>query len=120
MSRRALMALSAISFAACTSGGYEPHLAEGDAKRGQQAIAKLECGVCHVIPGVPGARGHVGPPLAAYRRHVYVAGKHPNVPEVLIQFVRNAPSLAPDTAMPPIDMSDVEARDIVAYLYSLE
>jgi hypothetical protein len=42
------------------------------------------------------------------------------VPEVLVRFVRDAPSLAPDTAMPAIDMTDQQASDIAAYLYTLE
>ena len=118
---RSLLCMSAALLIACVQrGGYEPHVPDGDAERGRRAMAELECGACHVIPGVPGARGHVGPTLAEYRRNVYVAGKHPNVPEVLIRFVRDAPSLAPDTAMPEIAMTDAQARDIAAYLYSLE
>ncbi len=104
----------------CSSGGYEPEVHDGDAARGRLAIADLECGACHVIPGIPGAWGHVGPPLADYAHNVYIAGKYPNVPEVLVRFVRDAPSLAPDTAMPAIEMSDAQARDIAAYLYSLK
>jgi cytochrome c len=106
---------------ACTHRvGYAPEVRGGDAERGRQTIAALECGACHAIPGVPGAWGHVGPPLAEYGANVYIAGKHPNVPDVLVRFVRDAPSLAPDTAMPAIEMSEAQARDIAAYLYSLE
>ncbi|NLG76199.1 MAG: c-type cytochrome [Xanthomonadaceae bacterium] len=118
---RALSSVVAFAFVACAhEGGYEPVVSGGDAKRGRQAIAELECGACHQIPGVPGAWGRVGPPLAEYRHNVYIAGKHPNVPDVLVRFVRDAPSLAPDTAMPAIEMSDTQARDVAAYLYSLE
>ena len=108
-------------FSACTSHeGYEPEVRGGDAERGRRALATLECGACHVIPGVPGAHSRVGPPLVEFSRNVYIAGKHPNVPEVLLQFVRDAPSLAPDTAMPAIEMTDQQALDIAAYLYSLK
>lgn len=100
--------------------GYEPSVANANPKAGQEAIAALECGACHVIPGVPGAWGHVGPALKGYKQNVYVAGRYPNTPEVLIRFVRDAPSMSPDTAMPAIEMTDVQARDIVAYLYSLQ
>jgi cytochrome c1 len=119
--RRAASSIVCLTLAACThDGGYEPQVAGGDAERGRAALAALECGACHVIPGVPGAHSHVGPPLAEFRRNVYIAGKQPNVPEVLVRFVRDAPALAPDTAMPAIDMSDQQARDIAAYLYTLE
>ena len=98
--------------------GYEPEIANADPERGRIALAELECGVCHVIPGIPGAYGQVGPPLREYARNVCVAGKYPNAPEVLIEFIRNPPLLAPETAMPAVPMSDAQARDIAAYLYS--
>jgi cytochrome c len=120
MKHRAVILLSCPVIAACTGqGGYEPRVENGDTERGRIALAELECGVCHAIPEIPGARGNVGPPLREFSRNVYIAGKYPNVPDVLIQFVRDAPSLAPETAMPAIGMSDAQARDIAAYLYSL-
>lgn len=121
MVRRAASSIVSLALAACTHHeGYQPKVVGGDAERGRDALALLECGACHVIPGIPGAHSHVGPPLAEFRRNVYIAGKHPNMPEVLVRFVRDAPSLAPDTAMPAIDMTDQQARDIAAYLYTLE
>lgn len=120
MIARSLSTICASVVLGCSYGAYEPRVPDGDAERGRRALAELECGACHVIPGVPGAWGHVGPTLAEYPRNVYIAGKHPNVPEVLVQFVRDAPSLAPDTAMPAIEMTETQARDIAAYLYSLK
>jgi len=64
--------------------------------------------------------GYVGPTLEAYGRSVYLAGKFPNTPDLLARWVRDAPSLAPHTAMPAIAMSEQDAHDIAAYLYSLE
>lgn len=120
IARSLLLVVAALHLGCTHEGGYEPKVPDGNAERGRRAIAALECGACHEIPGVPGAWGHVGPPLAAYSGNVYIAGKHPNRPEVLIRFVRDAPSLAPDTAMPAIAMSEAQARDIAAYLYSLK
>lgn len=118
---RILAVTSCVSFAACMRhGGYEPRVEGGDPERGRAAIAELECGACHRIPGVPGAWGQVGPPLDEYSRYVYVAGQAPNVPDVLVRFVRDAPSIAPDTAMPAIEMTEAQAHDIAAYLYSLK
>jgi hypothetical protein len=76
--------------------------------------------VCHIIPGVRGARGRVGPPLDAYSRRVYVAGKFPNTPQVLVRWIQDAPSLAPRTAMPAIAMPEAQARNMAAYLYTLD
>jgi cytochrome c len=92
----------------------------GDVERGRAALKRYECGVCHVIPDVPGARGQVGPPLSSFARHVYIAGKFPNAPEVLVRWIPDAPSMAPDTGMPAIAMSERDARDMAAYLYSLK
>jgi mono/diheme cytochrome c family protein len=99
--------------------GYEPGVANANPEAGKEIIAALECGACHVIPGVRGAWGRVGPPLADFKKNVYVAGRYPNTPEVLIRFVRDAPAMSPNTAMPAIEMTETQARDIAAYLYSL-
>ena len=84
---------------------------------GAPPLIALECGACHRIPGIPGARGTVGPPLDDYRKRVYIAGRNPNVPDHLVAWIRDAPSLDPGTAMPDLDVSEAEARDIAAYLY---
>ena len=91
----------------------------GDAERGRAALARHECGVCHVIPGVRGVQSHVGPPLDHFRHRVYVAGKFPNTPEVLVRWLVDPPSMAPQTAMPATGVTEAEARDMAAYLYGL-
>ena len=107
-----------IVLGACAQAGRDaPVVARGDAERGRAALIALECGACHRIPGIPGARGTVGPLLDGYREQVYVAGRSPNEPDALVAWIRNAPSLDPGTAMPDLDVSEAEARDIAAYLY---
>jgi hypothetical protein len=39
---------------------------------------------------------------------------------MLAAFVRNAPALAPGSAMPAMPLSETEARDVAAYLYALD
>jgi len=92
----------------------------GNADRGEAMLAQYQCGVCHVIPGVAGARGQVGPSLEAFRHRVYLAGRLPNDPETLLRFIQDPPAMIPDTAMPDIDVSADHARDMAAYLYQLE
>jgi mono/diheme cytochrome c family protein len=91
----------------------------GDPARGRAAIERVGCGVCHVVPGVPGPDGLVGPPLAGLAGRVVLAGSLPNRPSMLADFVRNAPSLVPRTAMPEMPLDEQEARDVAAYLYSV-
>jgi cytochrome c len=113
------MCVAAVS--ACSGNvAYEPAIANGDAQQGLQVLKHYECNVCHVIPGVSGTRSYVGPPLDNYRHNVYVAGKFANTPDNLIAWIVNPPSLAPETAMPNVGVSTIEARDIAAYLYSLQ
>jgi cytochrome c len=87
---------------------------------GQLALERFECGACHVIPGVSGARGQVGPPLNNYGQRVYIAGKLPRDEALLARWIADAPSLSPGTAMPKIEMTQDDARAMAAYLYSLK
>lgn len=91
----------------------------GDPDKGRRIVADIGCGACHVIPGVPGARGVVGPSLKGFGQRKYISGVFPNEPSVLTRWVRNAPSLAPDTAMPALPMTREQARHVTAYLYTL-
>jgi cytochrome c len=99
---------------------YEPRVHAGDAQRGEAKLAQFECGACHVIPGIPGAVGRVGPTLAGYAQRSYLAGKFANEPETLVRFILDPPAMAPLTAMPAVPMSDQDARDMAAYLYELD
>ena len=98
--------------------GREEHV-PGDAGAGRAAIERHQCGACHEIPGVAGASGKVGPPLTAYRKRVYLAGKFPQDQESLARWIRDAPSMEPRTAMPATGLTEAEARDIAAYLLQL-
>lgn len=90
-----------------------------DPSSGRELIVRVGCTACHVIPGAAGVRGRVGPSLEAFAQRLYIAGTLPNAPSVLVQWVRNAPALVPQTAMPALPIGEKEARDIAAYLYSL-
>ena len=120
MTPRAVLSCTfAVGLAACAPApDFHPIVAGGDPGRGRAALERYECGVCHVIPGVRGARGYVGPSLADYRLRVYIAGKYPNLPDVLVRWIRDPPALAPESAMPDVGVSDEEARDMAAYLYA--
>lgn len=118
----ALMLSALLGAEGCGEGDvYEDKLlVEGDPGSGRVIIAEKDCGVCHTIPGVRGARGKVGPSLAGFAQRGYIAGELPNRPSLLVRWLPNAPELAPGTAMPAIPMTEREARDIAAYLYRLE
>jgi cytochrome c1 len=110
-----------LTAAACQNATvHQQPIAGADAGRGRQVIERVACGACHIIPGVSWPRGRVGPSLEGFAGQALVAGRFPNRPEIVAQWVRNAPSLAPQTGMPPIPMTEQEARDVAAYLYTLD
>jgi cytochrome c1 len=95
-------------------------LTGGDPHAGKAALAHKPCGRCHQIPGVAGARGKVGPPLTAFAGRVYIAGRLNNNPDNLVRWLLDPQSVDAETAMPPTGLSDRQARDIAAYLYTLQ
>lgn len=113
-----LLACAGVLLGACARPDRDtPTVAGGDARRGRAAVIAHECGACHRIPGIPGARGTVGPPLGGLRDRLYVAGQLPNVPERVVAWIVDAPAHDPGTAMPDLAVSEAEARDIAAFLY---
>jgi cytochrome c1 len=99
----------------------------GDPRAGLGKMTSTGCTACHVVPGTPGwrsemvrERSRIGPPLDAYLRRLYIAGVIPNTADNLIRWLKSPPSIDPRTAMPDVHLSDQDARDLAAYLYTLE
>jgi putative membrane protein len=94
-------------------------LTGGEPDRGRQVLRAYGCGACHTVPGVMGARGLVGPPLRGIGSRTFLAGQLPNTPENLKRWIRSPQSVAKGTAMPDLNVSEQDARDMAAYLYTL-
>jgi putative membrane protein len=88
------------------------------AQRGPALMQHYGCAACHTIAGVDNARGQVGPPLTQFGRRAYIAGVLVNTPDNLVKWLRSPQSVIPGNAMPDTDLTDQDARDIAAYLYS--
>jgi cytochrome c1 len=123
-----IKALGVLGILACCGisgcrGGQQtkdyPVAAGGNAARGKQLIRSYGCGSCHTIPGIYTARGMVGPPLLFFSRRTMIAGELPNSPDNLVQWIRNPKAVEPETAMPDLGLTDYEAHDVAAYLYTL-
>lgn len=91
----------------------------GDPRQGARIIAQVGCGACHEIPGVAGARGLVGPPLAGIGGRTTIAGVLPNTPEAMARWVHSPRAVLPGNAMPDMGLTPAQARDVAAYLESL-
>jgi len=103
------------------SGSAPQTVTGGVAEHGRSILEanRHGCAACHVIPGVAGARGLVGPPLNAMGLRSYIAGRLPNQPENLIHWITHPQSVDPQTAMPETGISEDEAKHVAAYLYTL-
>jgi cytochrome c2 len=91
----------------------------GDPSRGAVALRAYGCDSCHTIPGIVTANALVGPPLDAWADRRYIAGKLPNEPEYLIEWIRFPQAIEPGTIMPNLGVTEQDARDMGAYLYTL-
>jgi cytochrome c2 len=108
--------------AACARAPNVPDqvVANGNATRGRDAINRFGCGSCHDIPGIDGAHGMVGPPLDHWAQRRIIAGEVENTPDHLITWLTTPQAIEPGNAMPNMGITDGEARDMAAYLYSIK
>jgi cytochrome c2 len=91
----------------------------GDPSRGPALIHKYGCGACHTIEELPGVKGKVGPPLTGIGERVYLAGQLPNTPRNMMRWIQDPQTIERGTAMPDMGVTDQDARDLAAYLYTL-
>lgn len=65
-------------------------------------------------------QGHAGFLLLQFGRRGYVASLLPNTPNNIIHWLQGPQSVIPGVDMPTLNVSDQDARDIPAYLYTLK
>lgn len=96
-----------------------PPLTVGSPAHGAELIAEKGCGACHMIPGITGANGLVGPPLTLMGRRIFVAGLLRNTPQNLAAWVLEPQRFVPGNAMPSTGLTESEALDVAAYLETI-
>jgi cytochrome c len=111
--------LTAACVVMLATAACQPAPAGGDAQRGARLLAQYQCGACHVIPGIGGARGQLGPPLHGFGRRAYIAGHLPNGDDMLMRWIVDPRKLVPTTPMPSMGADEADARDMATYLLSL-
>jgi cytochrome c2 len=94
-------------------------VSQGDPLKAPEAIQQYGCGTCHQIPGITGANGTVGPKLDDLSRRSLLAGQIPNTPDNLMIWIQHPQQVRPGSDMPEMGVSENDARNIAAYLYSL-
>jgi cytochrome c oxidase subunit 2 len=90
------------------------------AARGREVFGRSACIACHMVGGLPSARGTLGPDLTHVGSRTTIAsGLFPNAAEYLRPWILNAPAMKPGALMTPQALSDEDLSAIVAYLQSL-
>ncbi len=117
----AMFGMQALVLSACVDKANLPRpMVQADAAEGLAIIEEVGCAACHAIPGVDWPKGRSAGSLAGFGARPMIAGRLPNQPDVLIRWLIDAPSLDPGTAMPPMPLTQDQARDVAAYLYTLD
>lgn len=91
----------------------------GDPGRGKELLREFGCRSCHIIPGVRGPGGDVGPALTRWAERQFISGRLVNMPAQLVAWILNPPAIDPGTAMPALNATVEQAQDMAAYLYTL-
>lgn len=92
------------------------HALPAAALDGAALMAQYQCGACHVIDGVPAARGTLGPTLVGLGRRSYIAGRVPRTRWALVRWIVAPASLVPGTPMPALGVTPAQAAAIAATL----
>ena len=112
---------STLGLAACIDKADLPRpVVQGDPSEGLAVIGEVGCASCHKIPGVAWPEGRSAGDLAGFGARPFIAGRLPNQPGTLTRWLIDAPSLDPGTAMPSMPLTEAQARDVAAYLYTLD
>jgi cytochrome c len=104
-----------VLLAACSKHEAVP----GDADRGRQLVAQYGCTSCHLIPGVKGPRGMVGPSLEHMAGRATIANKFPNNVPNMTKWLQNPQAMDPTNAMPNLGVTPDDSRDMTAFLHTL-
>lgn len=111
------VALAVAPAASCRRAEANP-VVGGDPSRGEQAFVAMGCASCHTVRGVRGPHGRVGPELTGIGAQSYIAGVLPNTPENMVRWIMDPQGVDEGTAMPNLHVTEQEARDLAAYLYT--
>jgi cytochrome c2 len=91
----------------------------GDPERGRTTFVDKGCVTCHTLRGVPAATGIIGPNLTNVAlRPTLTEANFPNNPDQMARWIMDPPTMKPGTVMPNLGLTDAQARDLTAFLYS--
>jgi cytochrome c1 len=119
LSVKRLIFLSFLALA-CGKENSAPSLPAESVDTAIEIAVRHRCTMCHVIPGVPGNGGALGPSLAGVgNRETISNGTVPNDVGNLSAFIRKPTSLNPSSLMPSSGMTEAESDLLARYLMTL-
>ncbi len=90
-----------------------------NAVQGRRVFEQQACINCHAVRGTP-ADGRFGPDLThLMSRETIAAGAAANTPENLVAWITNPATFKPGALMPPMHLTELQNRQITAYLTTL-
>jgi len=112
--------IAVLTLSACSDKASKQSrlLTNGNPDRGKTALTSYGCVACHTIPGVRGSNSLMAPPLIGISQRSYLAGMLENTPDNLRSWIQHPRKVNPHTAMPEQGVTDQDASDIAAYLYT--
>jgi len=124
MTRAGWIAALMLVAAACGGRGSTKQQAQnltgGDPAKGKEAIGRYGCGACHTIPGIKDANATIGPPLDNIASRQILGGHLQNTPANMARWIQHPQQIDPKNAMPELGVTDDDAHNIVAFLYTLK
>jgi cytochrome c len=118
--RSIMNALSLLLLPILTAGCAKPNTnfqaGSGYSGSVQDKMTQYGCPTCHVIPGVPGAVGKVGPSLDSLAQRSYLAGRLSNNRANLQFWLMHPQSIEPGAAMPEMGVTQGDARQMAEFL----
>lgn len=117
------LALPLVLLEACGPSKADRQWAEnitgGKAARGKIALQHYGCIACHTVDGMQ-SQALVGPPLTRMASRSYLAGNLTNNAKNMVRWIQKPRQIHKDTAMPDVEVTDSDARDIASYLYQFK
>jgi|1186.fasta_scaffold79294_2 cytochrome c len=112
-----LIALLAAATALGLARGTHP-FSSNDDDEAARLVTAYGCGTCHVMHGIDGADGIVGPQLTGFDTRRMIAGRLANTPANLALWISQPQAIDPGNAMPDTGISRSQAAVIARFLYA--
>jgi len=93
---------------------------DGELEAAYTLFKSKGCIGCHMAPGIPEAKGTIGPDLEGLASRGQVAGVLDLNLANLTKWIQNPPAIKPGTVMPALGLSDADVKTLVVWLLTLK